>query len=34
MLETHMAEVRHKGELKLHHSEPLDHAKLLHATIY
>jgi hypothetical protein len=34
MLETHLAEVKHKGELKVSHSEPLDHGGLLHTTIY
>jgi hypothetical protein len=34
MLETHLAEVKHKGELKLWYSEPLAHRSLLHTTIY
>jgi hypothetical protein len=34
MLETHMAEVKHQGELKYQHSEPLAYGRLLHTTIY
>jgi hypothetical protein len=30
-LETHLVEVKHKGELKLGHPEPLAHGRLLHA---
>jgi hypothetical protein len=33
MLETHMAEVKHQGELKLQHPEPLACGSLLHVTI-
>jgi hypothetical protein len=33
-LETHLAEVKHKGELKLWHSEPLARGSPLHATIH
>jgi hypothetical protein len=33
MLETPMAEVKHQGELKLWHPEPLAHGRLLHITI-
>jgi hypothetical protein len=32
-LETHLAEVKHQGELKLQHPEPLDCGRLLHVTI-
>jgi hypothetical protein len=32
MLQTHLAEVKHQGELKLWHSEPWDLGSLLHAT--
>jgi hypothetical protein len=32
--ETHLAEVKHQGELKLLHPEPLVHGRLLHATIH
>jgi hypothetical protein len=34
MLETHLAEVKHQGELKLQHPEPLAHRMLLHVTIH
>jgi hypothetical protein len=34
MLETHLAEVKHQGELKLQHPEPLAHGRLLHVTIH
>jgi hypothetical protein len=34
MLEIHFAEVKHKGELKLRHPEPLAHRRLLHAMIH
>jgi hypothetical protein len=34
MLETHLAEVKHKGELKVQHPEPLPHGRLLYAMIY
>jgi hypothetical protein len=34
MLETHLAEVKHKEELKLQHPEPLALGSLLHATMY
>jgi hypothetical protein len=34
MLEKHMAVVKHKGDLKLHHPETLAHGSLLHATIH
>jgi hypothetical protein len=34
MLETHLDEVKHKGELKVWHSKHLDHGGLLHAMIY
>jgi hypothetical protein len=33
ILETHLAEVKHQGETKLQHSEPLAHGSLLHAMI-
>jgi hypothetical protein len=33
-LETHLTEVKHQGELKHQHSEPLAHGRLLQATIY
>jgi hypothetical protein len=33
-LETHLAEVKHKGELKLLHPEPLPHGRFLHAMIH
>jgi hypothetical protein len=33
-LETHLAEVKHKEELKLQHSEPLACGRLLQTTIY
>jgi hypothetical protein len=34
MLETYLAEVKHKGELKLQHPELLAHGSLLHAMIH
>jgi hypothetical protein len=34
MLETHLAEVKHKGEMKCWHPEPLAHGRLLHRTIH
>jgi hypothetical protein len=34
MQETHLAEVKHQGEPKVWHSEPLDHGRFLHATIF
>jgi hypothetical protein len=34
IMETHLAEVKHKGELKLWHPEPLACGRLLHATIH
>jgi hypothetical protein len=34
MLETHLAEVKHQGELKLWHAEPQARGRLLHATIH
>jgi hypothetical protein len=34
MLETHLAEVKHQGELKVPHSKPLGLASLLHSIIY
>jgi hypothetical protein len=34
MLETHLAEIKHKGGLKLRHFEPLAHGRLLHTMIY
>jgi hypothetical protein len=33
-LETHLAEVKHQGELKHQHPEPLARGRLLHTTIY
>jgi hypothetical protein len=33
-LETLLAEVKHKGELKLQHPEPLAHGRFLHFTIH
>jgi hypothetical protein len=33
-LETQLAEVKHKGEMKLWHLEPLAHESLLHITIH
>jgi hypothetical protein len=33
MLETHLAEVKHQGELKCWHPETLAHGRLLHLTI-
>jgi hypothetical protein len=33
-LETHLAEVKHKGELKHQHSESLARGRLLHTMIY
>jgi hypothetical protein len=32
-LETHLTEVKHKGEPKAWHSKDLDHGRLLHTTI-
>jgi hypothetical protein len=34
MLEPYLVEVKHQGELKLWHSEPLARGRLLHATIH
>jgi hypothetical protein len=34
MLETHLAEVKHQGELKVQHPELLGHGRLLHTTIH
>jgi hypothetical protein len=34
MQETHLAEVKHQGELKLPHPEPVACGKLLHITIH
>jgi hypothetical protein len=34
MLETHVTEVKHQGDPKPQHPEPLVHGRLLHATIY
>jgi hypothetical protein len=34
ILETHLAKVKHKVELKLWHPDALDHGRLLHVTIY
>jgi hypothetical protein len=34
MLQTHLAEVKHKGEVKLQHPEPLARGRLLHNTIH
>jgi hypothetical protein len=34
MLETHFAEVKHKGELKPQHPEPLASGRLLHTMIH
>jgi hypothetical protein len=34
MLETHLKEVKHQGELKRWHPEPLAHGRLLHTTIH
>jgi hypothetical protein len=34
MLETHLAVVKHQGELKLLHSEPIAGGRLLQAMIY
>jgi hypothetical protein len=34
MLETHLAEVKHKGELKILHPEPLAHGRLLYNRIH
>jgi hypothetical protein len=34
MQETHLAEVKHQGELKLWHPEPLTHGRLLHIMIH
>jgi hypothetical protein len=34
MLEIHVAEVKHKGELKLQHPEPLGCGRLLHTIIH
>jgi hypothetical protein len=33
MLETHLAEVKHKRELKVQYAEHLDCGRLLHTTI-
>jgi hypothetical protein len=32
-LETHLAEVKHKGEQKIWHSKSLDRGRLLHTTL-
>jgi hypothetical protein len=34
LLETHLAEVKHQGELKLWHPEPQARGSLLHVTIH
>jgi hypothetical protein len=34
MLETHLAEVKHKGELELWHPESLAHGRHLHIMIH
>jgi hypothetical protein len=34
MLEPHLAEIKHQGESKSQHPEPLAHTKLLHTTLY
>jgi hypothetical protein len=34
MLEVHLAEVKHKGEMKIQHPEHLAHGRLLHAMIH
>jgi hypothetical protein len=34
MLETLLAEVKHQGELKLQHPEPLAHGRCLQTMIY
>jgi hypothetical protein len=34
MLETSIAEVKHQGDVKLQHPEPIGHGKLLHTTIH
>jgi hypothetical protein len=33
-LETNLAEVKHRGEMKHQHSTPLAHGRLLHITIH
>jgi hypothetical protein len=33
-LEPHLMEIKHKGESKLQHPEPLDNRKLLHAMLH